>query len=707
MADQGGDELSRPRYLLGFAQDTKAETLERIKGVLEGHGLRIDIDGRSVGRAEWAPFLAVSAAADRLDAEAERLGYLKPHFALTPNVTGQGLGTIEFERSPEEWRKGYDFKTWLPCERSQLLKSILDRVPVSPAVLDALLIKHEAARSVTHSFVAALKIAGVLELCVPLDDHSDGASGGRMSIWRGSKFQLLAPADSIFEYFGSHVALYFAWMNSFTSWLLLPAISGLVCYLHMRWSSYTVDDNPYLCLHSLLVVLWGATFVRNWDRVSEAKAWTWNVCGVEREDEIRPEFHGELRHSAVHGMMERQASYQRRILAYCVSIVTTAAMLCIAFVAMTCSLNLQGYMEEHTTSFERLFYVPLLADLAKPGAVFDPNQTQYFGLLTFAPTILHVVVIMQLNARYRKVAEWLTEKENHRFVESHENSLIAKRFIFEAFDCYISLFYIAFVQQDMRKLRSELISLYTVDSIRRVLMETIIPLVLERLSARKIRSLEMELKKSDQSQYTDALEALSKPEYEQFDDFMEMVIEIGYVILFADAFPLAALLTMATNVIEIKSDLFKLTQVYQRPLPLRAATIGVWRFVLQVLVAMSIVTNVLLFVMSEQLASWTPWLYREAHEKDLLKGRVAHLVDEAGVDPDLVLKKSGAIYVAMLTFALEHILIVVVVIIFCAIPACPKWVSDEIRRTAYFKETQAKSWRKGVSRADLDEHKDK
>ena len=51
--------------------------------------------------------------------------------------------------------------------------------------------------------------------------------------------------------------------------------------------------------------------------------------------------------------------------------------------------------------------------------------------------------------------------------------------------------------------------------------------------------------------------------YEQFDDFLEMVIEFGYITLFASAFPLAGVLSLCCNLVEIKSDLFKLARIYQ------------------------------------------------------------------------------------------------------------------------------------------------
>ena len=55
---------------------------------------------------------------------------------------------------------------------------------------------------------------------------------------------------------------------------------------------------------------------------------------------------------------------------------------------------------------------------------------------------------------YRRIANALTEWENHRTEANFENSLILKRYFFEAFDSYISLFYLAFSEFDIVKVRS-------------------------------------------------------------------------------------------------------------------------------------------------------------------------------------------------------------------------------------------------------------
>ena len=45
--------------------------------------------------------------------------------------------------------------------------------------------------------------------------------------------------------------------------------------------------------------------------------------------------------------------------------------------------------------------------------------------------------------------------ENHRLARDYEDSLILKRVLFECFDCYIALLYIAFYQLNCTRLRSE------------------------------------------------------------------------------------------------------------------------------------------------------------------------------------------------------------------------------------------------------------
>jgi len=56
-----------------------------------------------------------------------------------------------------------------------------------------------------------------------------------------------------------------------------------------------------------------------------------------------------------------------------------------------------------------------------------------------------------------------------------------------------------------------------------------------------------------------------------------MFIQFGYVVLFSSAFPLAALCALLNNIIEIRSDAFKLCTNLRRPFGERVENIGTWQ----------------------------------------------------------------------------------------------------------------------------------
>ena len=96
------------------------------------------------------------------------------------------------------------------------------------------------------------------------------------------------------------------------------------------------------------------------------------------------------------------------------------------------------------------------------------------SLMGLIPTVTHSAIVFVLNNLYSRVAEFLTERENHRSEQAHMNSLILKRFTFEFFDAFLILFYLAFVHLDMEALRRELVALFSSDCARRVGTELIL-----------------------------------------------------------------------------------------------------------------------------------------------------------------------------------------------------------------------------------------
>jgi len=68
-----------------------------------------------------------------------------------------------------------------------------------------------------------------------------------------------------------------------------------------------------------------------------------------------------------------------------------------------------------------------------------------------AVSIVNAIQIYVFNYLYGKAAEALTARENHRTDTAHENSLVAKFFVFQFVNSYSSFFYISFVAAHMAR----------------------------------------------------------------------------------------------------------------------------------------------------------------------------------------------------------------------------------------------------------------
>ena len=73
---------------------------------------------------------------------------------------------------------------------------------------------------------------------------------------------------------------------------------------------------------------------------------------------------------------------------------------------------------------------------------------------------------------------------------------------------------------------------------------------------------------------------------------MILVLQFGYLVMFAAACPLVALVMFVSNVVELRLDAIKLVRYVERPVPERTSNIGIWNSILYMLFICAIVTNV-------------------------------------------------------------------------------------------------------------------
>lgn len=114
----------------------------------------------------------------------------------------------------------------------------------------------------------------LLEELVPLHSKSkviraqrEGSEVGNSKLKQGAKnlLNFFVDVNSIREYYGDEVAIYFEWMNYFQKWLLIPAVLAVIVFVgDSFFFDYTVS--PLAGIFSVFMAIWGTLYITNWRR---------------------------------------------------------------------------------------------------------------------------------------------------------------------------------------------------------------------------------------------------------------------------------------------------------------------------------------------------------------------------------------------------------------------------------------------------------
>ncbi|CAH8583243.1 unnamed protein product [Schistosoma mattheei] len=106
-----------------------------------------------------------------------------------------------------------------------------------------------------------------------------------------------------------------------------------------------------------------------------------------------------------------------------------------------------------------------------------------------------------------------------------------------------------------------------------------------------------------------------------FNEYLEMMIQYGFITMFVPAFPLAPLFGLLNNLFEIRGDAKKLVNQYRRPVLERVQTIGIWLSIITVLASIAIRTNACIIAFTTQFIDRC--VYRYTYSPDgTMKGFV-------------------------------------------------------------------------------------
>jgi hypothetical protein len=260
---------------------------------------------------------------------------------------------------------------------------------------------------------------------------------------------------------------------------------------------------------------------------------------------------------------------------------------------------------------------------------------------------LNAMQIKIMNSIYKIVAVKLNDWENHETDSIYNDSLATKLFMFQFVNSYNSLFYIAFLKNAvegcleddcMGELQTQLSVIFITNLFLNV-FELGVPFLMSKYKNwQEDRKLSKKQAKHPDKVYRTEMtytEQQSKlADYETpMSDYMELVIQYGYVILFSASFTLVPLLAYILNIFEIRVDASKMCYLVRRPFPGRAENIGIWFYIIQSIAYAGIVTNVAIAIFTAHVfdtditTKWLIFIYIE-HGLFLFKFLLSQLIND-------------------------------------------------------------------------------
>lgn len=383
------------------------------------------------------------------------------------------------------------------------------------------------------------------------------------------------PINEIRNYFGEEIAFYFSFLGEYTTWLIVPSILGVITYIHQTAYGFATWQT---FIFSVFLALWTTLFLEHWKRKEKTLGYEW--CCLDWEEK-------EIEDARLdRAERETMTAKIRIVLGYIFSISLTVFVLAMGASSMGLMLHLDTYAQQHWK-----------------GPEWD------HGLWSFAvyfPNIGLSICISFYKTMNKSLAKFTTELEQRRTELERKEALVTKLTVFNFVNYYAALIHTAFVKRDLIQLRKTLITLLVVQQVVGQVLEVGVPIALG--AVRYWRREQEEDKATNGGKEVQlignrnvakqvilekAKKELALEEYAGvFDDYLELWVQLGQVCLFSSVFPLAALVALLNNILEIRTDAFKIVHASKRSLPNKKSGIGSWLPMFDFLGYAAVITNI-------------------------------------------------------------------------------------------------------------------
>ncbi|KAM6937299.1 anoctamin-1 [Xenentodon cancila] len=393
-------------------------------------------------------------------------------------------------------------------------------------------------------------------------------------------------------------------------------------------------DNGATVLFAIFMSLWAACFLEHWKRRQMCLKHTWDLTSLEdEEDELRPEYE-----EALQEKKDKMKAQAKKKLTQARDGVDGETDQMLASQQEPESLEIEDHLSGYLINVSTLLLLIFVTFSAVFGVVVyricmlsvwsmnpDPEAKASVRMtVTTTGIVLNMLVVLVLEEVYGAIAVWLTELELPKTEEEFEERLIFKSFFLKSMNAFAPIFYVAFfkgrfagrpgdyvyVFGDYRMeecappgcLIELCIQLSMIMLGKQLIQNNVFEILIPKLK-KMYRTIQEQkgMKRAGEDEDGEGEEKRPKQQYhkdfalEPFEgvspEFMEMIIQYGFVSLFVASFPLAPAFALLNNVIEIRLDASKFVSEIRRPDAVRCKDIGIWYNILCGISKFSVITN--------------------------------------------------------------------------------------------------------------------
>uniref|UniRef100_A0A8C0GVZ6 Anoctamin n=1 Tax=Chelonoidis abingdonii TaxID=106734 RepID=A0A8C0GVZ6_CHEAB len=432
-------------------------------------------------------------------------------------------------------------------------------------------------------------------------------------------------------------------------------------------------DNPATVFFSVFMALWAATFMEHWKRKQMRLNYRWDLTGFEEEEaHPRAEYEAKVLEKSVrkeyirkkkrrHLPEETGNKWRQRVKRVMAGVKLTDKE----------KLTWKDRFPAYFTNFVGIIFMIGLTFAIVFGVIIYRISTAAALALSSTPSgrssvrvtvtatavIINLVVIIILDEVYGCIARWLTEIEVPKTDKSFEERLIFKAFLLKFVNAYTPIFYVAFFKGRFVGRPGDYV--YIFHSFRMeecapggCLMELCIQLSIIMLGKQLIQNNLFEIGipkmkkliryiKLKRQRSLDHEEHMKKKQRYEVDynlepfagltpEYMEMIIQFGFVTLFVASFPLAPLFALLNNIIEIRLDAKKFVTELRRPVAVRAKDIGIWYNILRGVGKLAVIINAFVISFTSDFIPRLVYLYMYS-ENGTMHGFVNHTLSSFNV----------------------------------------------------------------------------